>query len=237
VQEYGESPTGIFMSHDLENWRLLVSSRDIDKTARHFHSIAYDRYHDLLIVTLGDGNYVRVAVSSDQGKNWRPAYKGAWQSVPIVVLEDHVVFGMDSDMSSGILTWRPEVDKWKTTHLKWRGGRVRVMQMVDLRYLDEGIWMAALGAPQGLIVSPNLKEWYPIYMEGFDVAFNHSICLSEGKNVVASATGNSMIAVEKDYLAEKIGELSPIACEYKAIYRKLIGSARDIKEGLLHATF
>jgi hypothetical protein len=42
VQEYGESPTGIYVSEDLEDFKLLVSNKDIDPSSTHFHYIAFD---------------------------------------------------------------------------------------------------------------------------------------------------------------------------------------------------
>jgi hypothetical protein len=42
VHEYGEPPTGIYVSDDLEDFKLLVSNRDIDPFSRHFHYIAFD---------------------------------------------------------------------------------------------------------------------------------------------------------------------------------------------------
>jgi hypothetical protein len=65
VQKYGESPTGIYVSEDLKGFRLLVSNKDIDPLSRHFRYIAFDEERNALIATLGDGNIVRVTISSD----------------------------------------------------------------------------------------------------------------------------------------------------------------------------
>jgi len=68
MQEYGSQLTGIYRSiNDGETWKQIVNSKEIDKKALHFHSIAYDEYRDLLIVTLGDGNLVKIAISEDYG--------------------------------------------------------------------------------------------------------------------------------------------------------------------------
>lgn len=54
----------IFVSEDLENWRKLVTKKDL-------------------------------------GDSWRPLYNGSWQFVPIVSLEDKIVFGMGSGITKG----------------------------------------------------------------------------------------------------------------------------------------
>jgi len=56
VQEYGESPTSIYVSKDLENFRLLATNKDVDPPSRHFHYIAFDEERNTLIATLSNGN-------------------------------------------------------------------------------------------------------------------------------------------------------------------------------------
>ena len=53
VQEYGESPTSIYVSEDLENFRLLASNKDVDPPSKHFHYIAFDATRNILIATFG----------------------------------------------------------------------------------------------------------------------------------------------------------------------------------------
>ena len=78
VQEYGETPTSIFVSENLENWRRLITNTELDKYSRHFHYITYDPYRKWLIATLGDGCLTRVVYSEDLGETRRPLYKGPW---------------------------------------------------------------------------------------------------------------------------------------------------------------
>jgi hypothetical protein len=65
VQEYGENPTSIYVSEDLESFRLLVTNKDVDPLSKHFHYIAFDEGKNILIATLGDENIVRVSISID----------------------------------------------------------------------------------------------------------------------------------------------------------------------------
>ncbi len=120
VQEYGESPTGIYMlTKDYENPHLLVTNKELDRGSRHFHNVVYDRFRGWLITTLGDGNLVRVAVSMDGGKSWHPLYRGPWQFVPIAPLSDRIVFGMDSGIAGGgIGVHYPDEKRWQFIFLK-----------------------------------------------------------------------------------------------------------------------
>jgi len=101
VQEYGASPTGIFVSEDLINWHKLVLSTDLDKHSKHFHNITYDHFRKQLIATFGDGCLTRVLFSEDLGYFWRPLYKGPWQFVLAVPLKNKIIFGMDSGIAKG----------------------------------------------------------------------------------------------------------------------------------------
>jgi len=90
VQEYGESSTGIYVSEDLEDFKLLVSSKDIDPLSRHFHYIAFDEERNTLIATLGDGNIVWVVILTECEYSWKPLYKGLWRFVSVLVEEDRM---------------------------------------------------------------------------------------------------------------------------------------------------
>jgi hypothetical protein len=85
VHEYGEAPTGIYVTEDLESFKEVSTNVDVDPWSRHFHYLAFDDSRSLLIATLGDGNIVRIAVSRDYGHAWKSFYKGPWQLVPILI--------------------------------------------------------------------------------------------------------------------------------------------------------
>ncbi|MEM4004129.1 MAG: hypothetical protein QXM43_00670 [Desulfurococcaceae archaeon] len=223
VHEYGSPPTGIYVSEDLERWSRLINNTNIDKRSQHFHCIAHDPYRGWLIATLGDACLTRVAVSEDL-RSWRPLYEGPWQFVPIEVLEDRIVFGMDSGIArGGIGVYNPENDRWDFTFLKWHDGEVRFAQMCDLKRLDNGIWIATLGTPQAVIVSRDLKTWYAAYVEGFDKRFNYNMSIAEGKNFVACSTGNNLLIFEKGELAELGRGAQQVLVAYKAHIDRLKG--------------
>ncbi|MEM1515883.1 MAG: hypothetical protein QXH24_07570 [Candidatus Bathyarchaeia archaeon] len=234
VQEYGESPTAIYLSRKLIDWRKLTTNVKIDKRSRHFHYIAYDPYRDQLIVTLGDGNPVRVASSDDQGATWRPLYIGPWQFAPIEPLKDMIVFGMDSGITrGGVGVYYPEEDQWNFIFLKWLEKKVKFAQMNNLKLLDNSVWLAALGAPQAVIVSKDLKIWYPVYVEGSSESFNYHMAISEGAEVVACSTGKNLLLFDKDELKNKPSSTKPIMMEYKACYDELKGMMFVLKRKLL----
>jgi hypothetical protein len=42
IHEYGGSPTGIYVTEDLESFRKVSTNVDIDPRSRHFHHLAFD---------------------------------------------------------------------------------------------------------------------------------------------------------------------------------------------------
>ncbi|MEM0488985.1 MAG: hypothetical protein QW707_07300 [Candidatus Bathyarchaeia archaeon] len=234
VQEYGESPTAIYLSKNLIDWRNLTTNVKIDKRSKHFHYIAYDPYRDQLIVTLGDGNPVRAAFSSDRGATWKPLYRGPWQFVPVEPLKDMIVFGMDSGIvRGGIGTYYFPDGRWKFIFLKWLSSGVRVAQMCDLKHLDNGIYVAALGTPQAVVASKDLTTWCPLYVEGFMEDFNYHIVLSEGRNFLACSTGKSLLVFEKDELKSIISRSNPVMSSYRAYIDRLKGLGFTLKRMLI----
>jgi len=237
VQEYGASPTGIYFSKNCRNWRRLTTNLQIDKGSKHFHSIVYDDYRKCLIATLGDyawKNKIRCCTYDEEGK-WRSLYQGSWQFVPIFVLEDRIVFGMDSGIArGGIVVHYPEAS-WDFTFLRWVDNRVRFAQMCDLKLLENGIWIAALGCPQAIIASKNLKMWYLVHMDKLDENFNFYMSVCEGNNFVTCTTGKSLLVLHKGELESMITQSRPIMREYEAYVDRLKAS-RFVLPVLKYAT-
>jgi len=48
----------------------------------------------------------------------------------------------------------------------------RYRYVTELIY-TEGLYIAALGAPQAIVASRDLKHWYPLHVEGYGESFNH----------------------------------------------------------------
>ena len=230
IHEYGEPPTGIFVSKNLEDWERVATNLDIDRSSKHFHYIAYDPYREWLVTTLGDGCLTRVAVSEDLGSSWSSLYKGPWQFVPIVPLEDGIVFGMDSGIvRGGVGIYYPKSDLWKFSFFRWRDRRAPLAQMCDLKLLDDGLWVATFGAPQAITVSGDLNTWYPVYVESYDYNFNFCMSIAEVGNVVLCSTGNNLIAFDKSELHDIMMSSEPIATPYKAYKERLAGFGFNVK--------
>jgi hypothetical protein len=236
VHEYGLAPTSIYASGDLLNWKEVVSNLDIDRHSNHFHYLVYDPYRDQLIATLGDGNYIRAICSDDGGLRWKPLYRGAWQFLPIVPLRDKIVFGMDSGLTDGgVGIYDPIKDYWKFTFFKWVGKDVKLAQMCDLKRLDTGLWLAALGTPQALVLSEDLKKWYPLHMAGFEKRFNLYMKIADGKNRVVCCAGPNLLVIEKEELAEIASNMRPVLVNHEAYTSRLIGALLVLKRKLAHA--
>jgi hypothetical protein len=233
IHEYGLPPTAIYSSKDLERWEKVVANLDIDKRSKHFHEIAFDPYRKWLISTLGDGCLTRVAVSEDLGSSWRPLYRGSWQFVPIVVLKDIIVFGMDTGIAKGgVGIYYPDEDKWEFIFLKWMGGSVKHAQFCDLKFLSKGLWIASLGTPQAVMVSSDLRSWYPLFVESFNEEFNHKMLLSVGRGMIACSTGKTLLIFNEDDVKNAFNS-KPLMVEYKAYRDKLIGYGFLIKHSIL----
>jgi hypothetical protein len=233
VQEYGMPPTGIFVSEDLENWRKIVINTDLDKNSKHFHYIAYDPFRRWLIATLGDGCLTRVVFSKNLGDSWRPLYKGPWQFVSIVLLEDKIVFGMDSGVAKGGLgIYYPDKDKWEFIFLRWKDKNVKYAQFCDLKFLGKDLWVASLGTPQAAMASKDLRLWYPLFIESYDKEFNHNMLLSIGEDTVVCSTGKNLLIFSEDEI-ENAFNLKPLMVEYKAYWDKLVGYGFLIKHNIL----
>jgi len=201
VQEYGSAPTGIYRSEDAgETWKKMVSSKEIDRGARHFHSLAYDQYRDLLIATLGDGNLVKMAISEDHGETWKALSTAAYQCLPITVLDDRIVFGMDSAISRGIVIWEPSSNQWQQIHLKCKAklGETKSLQSSDLRRLSNGIWIMSTGEGS-ILVSDNLRRWR-FLISGENKRFESHMISNESNGIVAVAMIDKTIIVDSETL-------------------------------------
>jgi len=232
IHEYGRPPTSIYVSNDLRSWEKVITNLDIDKRSKHFHDVAYDPYRKWLITTLGDGCVTRVAISEDLGYSWRPLYEGPWQFVPILVLENKLVFGMDSGIArGGVGIFDPKEERWSIIFLKWISKSVKHCQMCDLIQLDNSVWVSALGTPQAIIASRNLRQWYPLYIEDFRVSFNSYMSVREYKSIIVCCTGRSLVFIEKAEIEDKLrGEI--VVVPYKGFLDRIKGIAFIVKRTL-----
>ncbi|MCW4009510.1 MAG: hypothetical protein NWF05_02680 [Candidatus Bathyarchaeota archaeon] len=230
VQEYGSSPTFLYTSKDLLNWTGNISSLNVDKNSTHFHNVVYDAYRDQLIATLGDANLVRV-ICSDDCLKWRPMYVGAWQFLPIVPLNDQLVFGMDSALAKGgIGRYFPSENKWQFTFLKWVTKTKSPVQMCDLKKLTNGYWVAALFYPPSIIFSKDLKTWFPLYVDYSAKLYNFNMYIAEGKESVICSTGKNLIVIKKNELSRIILHAEPIVSDHQFRASKFVGLAWNMKK-------
>lgn len=234
VQEYGEPPTGIYVLEDLENCERLITNTEIDRFSRHFHHVVHDHYRNWLVATMGDCRLTRVIISKDLGETWRPICRDPSQFLPIVALKDKLVFGMDSAIfRGGIGMYHPSEDSWGFIFLKWLSPEVRFAQMCELSQLSNGLWIAALGTPQAIVFSKELKTWYAVHVEGFDERFNHHMIVSEGKDFVVCSTWRSLSLFKKSELENLPQKAKPVMASYQAHIDRLKGYSFTLKRKLL----
>jgi hypothetical protein len=226
VQEYGEAPTGIFASEDLMNWRKLVVNTSLDKHSKHFHNITYDPYRKWLIATLGDGCLTRVVVSEDLGNSWKPLYRGPWQFVPAVPLQDKIVFGMDSGIAKGGLgIYYLGEDKWSFVFLKSLSHRRA--QFASLKKFGD-YYIGCLGYPTAIVVSRDLRHWHLLHLDNSHLEYNYFVDVEPWGEKIVAVTGKELLVFElKD--VEKAFEERPFLTPHRAYLDRLRGLAFTIK--------
>jgi len=220
IQEYGESPTGIYVSEDLEDFELLVSNKDIDPLSRHFHYITFDEERRILITTLGDGNIARVAISADCGSSWRPLYKGPWQFVPLLVERDRWVFGFDSGIAKGgVAIYNFDEDDWVFAFLKPDG--YRFAQFTSITRFND-YYVGCLGYPTAILVSKDLLHWYPLHIDPTSTKYNHFIDVAIWRDKVVAATGKELLIFDSRDVEEALRR-KPFLAPYKAYLDRVRG--------------
>ena len=227
VQEYGVAPTSLWFSSNGYHWSRLLTNLDVDPRSKHFHSVAYDKYRDVVYATLGDGNPVRAVTIRDH--TFKYLYKGPWQFVPVVVLKHMVVFGFDSGIAKGgIGIFYPERKGWSFIFLKWVEEPIKICQMCDLIWLDDGTWLSALGTPQAIVASKDLKQWYPIYVEGFEEGFNYHMSIKECGSTIVCCTGKRLLFMDKTEIKDRLRG-KPIITPYKGFIDRIKGAIFMVK--------
>jgi hypothetical protein len=229
VQEYGGSPTGIYVSEDLRSFRRVVTNVDVDPTSRHFHYIAFDGGRGLLIATLGDGNIVRAAVSSDHGFTWRPIYKDPWQFVPVLVDGGRWVFGFDSGIArGGVGIYDVEDERWRFIFLRL-GGHPHAQFASLVRF--SGYYVGGLGSPTAIVVSEDLRYWYPLYVDASIPGYNHFVGVEVWGDDIVATTGKELLVFDPDDVREAFSK-GPILTPYGAYFDRVRGVAYMVRRGL-----
>jgi hypothetical protein len=225
VQEYGESPTGIYVSEDLESFRLLVINKDVDPLSRHFHYIAFDEGRNILIATLGDGNIVRVAISTGCGYSWKPLYKGPWQFAPVLVEKERWVFGFDSGIARGGIAIHDVVEgEWRFIFLKADGYRYAQFTSIT-RFSD--YYIGCLGYPTAILVSKDLHYWYPLYINPASSEYNYFVNAVAWRDKVV-VTGKELLMFDSRDVEEALRG-KPFLAPYRAYLDRVKGALYVLK--------
>jgi hypothetical protein len=220
IQEYGWPPTGIYVSEDLVSFRRVASNKDVDPLSRHFHYVAFDGGAGLLVVTLGDGNVVRVAVSQDHGSSWKPLYKGPWQFVPVFIERDGWIFGFDSGIArGGVAIYYPEKNIWRFIFLKADG--YAHAQFTSITRFGN-YYIGSLGYPTSIMVSKDLFYWYTLHIDSSIPSYNHFVYATVWRDKLIASTGRELLIFDyKD--VEEAFKRKPFLYPYKAYIDRVRG--------------
>jgi hypothetical protein len=226
VQEYGESPTSIYVSEDLESFRLLASNKGVDPLSRHFHYIAFDEGRNILIATLGDGNIVRVATSTDCGYSWKPLYKGPWQFVPVLIEGDRWVFGFDSGIArGGVAIHEVAEGEWRFVFLK--ADSYQYVQLTSITRFSD-YYIGCLGYPTAVLVSKDLHYWYPLYIDPTSSTYNHFVDAIVWRGKIIAVTGKELLMFDSRDVEEAFRRKTFLA-PYKAYLDGVRGALYVLK--------
>jgi len=226
VQEYGEPPTGIYMSEDLTHFRRVITNNAIDPLSKHFHYITFDWKRELLVATLGDGNVVRVTVSGDCGSTWKPLYKGPWQFVPVLIDNDKWILGFDSGIArGGVATYNTEVDRWSFVFLKADG--YRYAQFSSITKFGN-YYIGCLGYPTAIVTSKDMLHWYPLYLDKASASYNHFVNASVWRDSVIATTGKELLILDSRDIEEAFKK-KPFLTPYKARLDRIRGFVYMLK--------
>jgi hypothetical protein len=226
VHEYGEAPTGIYVTEDLESFKEVSTNVDVDPQSRHFHYLAFDDSRSLLIATLGDGNLVRIAVSRDYGHSWKPFYKGPWQLVPILIDGDKWVFGFDSGIAKGGVGIQ-DIEHGKRSFIFLRSPIYKSAQFSSLKRFGD-YYVGCLGYPTAIVVSRDLRHWHLLYLDDSTTEYNHFVDVELWRGRIVAVTGRELLVFELDDV-EKAFEERPFLTPYGAYLDRLKGLAFTIK--------
>jgi len=226
VQEYGESSTGIYVSENLESFRLLATNNDVDPLSRHFHYIVFDERRGILITTLGDGNIVRVSTSSDCGSSWKPLYKDPWQFVPVFVEGDRWVFGFDSDIvRGGVAIYDVAEGEWRFIFLKADG--YQHAQFTSITKFGN-YYIGCLGYPTTVLVSKDLHYWYPLHIDPTSTNYNHFVDAIVWRDKIVAVTGKELLMFDSRDVEEAFRR-KPFLVPYKAYLDRVKGALYMLK--------
>jgi hypothetical protein len=226
VHEYGESPTGIYVTEDLKSFRKASTNLIIDPWSRHFHYLAFDDSRGLLVATLGDGNIVRAAVSQNHGHTWRPLYKGPWQFVPVLIDSDKWIFGFDSDIAKGGVGVY-DTKRGELSFIFLRSPIYKRAQFSSLKRFGD-YYVGCLGYPTAIVVSRDLRHWHLLYLDDSTTEYNHFVDVELWRERIVAVTGRELLVFEPDEV-KKAFEERPFLIPYGAYLDRLKGLAFTIK--------
>jgi hypothetical protein len=226
VHEYGESPTGIYITEDLESFKKVSTNVDVDPRSRHFHYLAFDDSRGLLVATLGDGNIVRAAVSQDHGRTWRSLYKGPWQFVPVLIEGDKWVFGFDSGIAKGGVGVY-DTKRGELSFAFLRPSSHKNAQFASVKRFGD-CYIGCLGYPTAIVVSRDLRHWHLLYVDNTITGYNHFVDVEPWNGKIVAVTGRELLIIEPSDI-EKALEGKPFLTPYEACLDKLKGLVFTIK--------
>ncbi len=94
-----------------------------------------------------------------------------------------------------------------------------------------GYYVGGLGSPTAIVVSEDLRYWYPLYVDVSIPGYNHFVGVEVwGDNIIAT-TGKELLVFNSNDVKEAFSK-RPILTPYGAYFDRVRGVTYMVKRGL-----
>ena len=92
-------------------------------------------------------------------------------------------------------------------------------------------YVGGLDSPTAIVVSENLRYWYPLYVDASIPGYNHFVSVEVWGDKIVAATGKELLIFSPDDVRGAFDK-EPILTPYGAYFDRVRGMAYMIKRGL-----
>jgi hypothetical protein len=92
-------------------------------------------------------------------------------------------------------------------------------------------YVGGLGSPTAIVVSEDLRYWYPLYVDASIPGYNHFVSVEVWGDKIVATTGRELLIFNSDYVREALSR-EPILTPYGAYFYRIRGVAYMVKRRL-----
>ena len=109
----------------------------------------------------------------------------------------------------------------------WRAPHAQFASLVRLG----SYYVGGLGSPTAIVVSENLRYWYPLYVDISIPGYNHFVSVEVWGGKIVAATGRELLIFSLDDVRGAFDK-EPILTPYGAYFDRVRGVAYMVRRGL-----